>query len=90
MSAPGFPWFKVTGATAGLLGLGYLLMKTTVPTEEQLYNRMPLDMQRKVDAARAARLQREEQTTRQIQAQSAQDDGDPDLRKPIWDSSRRK
>ncbi len=30
---------------------------------------MPLDMQRKVDAARAARLQREEQTTRQIQAQ---------------------
>ncbi|EPQ58423.1 hypothetical protein GLOTRDRAFT_110195 [Gloeophyllum trabeum ATCC 11539] len=73
-----FPWFQVTVMTAGLFGVGYALMKATVPTPEQTYAAMSPDLRRKVDANRAARLAREEATKRQLDAQS--DDAD----KPVW------
>jgi len=41
----------------------------TVPTEEQLYNRMSPDLQRNVDALRASRLARESAIKKQMDAQ---------------------
>jgi len=75
-----FPWLKVTISTIGLMGTGWLLMKATVPTEEELYNRMAPDLQRKVDASRAARLARENFTKPQTTTQL----NDPDNAKPVW------
>ncbi|KAG1782806.1 hypothetical protein EV702DRAFT_1066907 [Suillus placidus] len=74
-----FPWFRMTLLGGGLMGLGYLLMSATVPTPEQTYAAMSLDLRRKVDANRAARLAQEQTIKRQIVAQS-----DPDAGKPIW------
>jgi len=61
------------------MGMGYLLMRATVPTPEQTYAAMAPDLRRKVDAHRAARLTQEQTIKRQIDAQS-----DPDAEKPIW------
>ncbi|KAJ8597878.1 hypothetical protein M405DRAFT_802705 [Rhizopogon salebrosus TDB-379] len=63
----------------GLMGMGYLLMRATVPSPEQTYAAMAPDLRRKVDANRAARLSQEHTMKRQINAQS-----DPDAEKPIW------
>jgi len=75
-----FPWLRFSAMTVGLVGGGYLLMKAVVPTEEQLYNRMAPDLQRKVDAMRASRLARENATKTQVDAQLR----DPDSEKPVW------
>ncbi|TFK27325.1 hypothetical protein FA15DRAFT_207892 [Coprinopsis marcescibilis] len=80
-------WLKFSAFTAGLLGIGYTLMKATTPTEEQLYNEMSPDIRRKVDAARAARLAREAEMRKQVDAQVSQTQ-DPDAAKPIWASDR--
>jgi len=81
-----FPWFGFTLASAGLVGVGYIIMKATSPTEEQVYNKMAPDLRRQVDANRAARLAREEATKHQTEAQLA----DPDASKPVWaDHSKR-
>ncbi|KAK7466946.1 hypothetical protein VKT23_004010 [Stygiomarasmius scandens] len=79
-----FPWVRFTGLAAGLMGFGYLLMKATVPTEEELYNRMAPDIRKKVDAARELRLAREAEMKKQEQAQLPKNDTDPDTLKPIW------
>ncbi|KAH9952196.1 hypothetical protein B0H21DRAFT_716136 [Amylocystis lapponica] len=76
----GFPWLKMTAVSAGLIGLGYVLMHTTVPTPEQTYAAMAPDLRRKVDANRAARLAMEDATKRQVTAQL----NDPDSQKPVW------
>ncbi|KIM49440.1 hypothetical protein M413DRAFT_108311 [Hebeloma cylindrosporum] len=65
-----FPWVRFTVFSSALMGLGYVLMKATTPTEEQLYNEMAPDLQRKVDKARAARLAREAAMKRQGDAQN--------------------
>jgi len=66
------------------MGVGYLMMKATVPTEEQLYNEMAPDLRKKVDAARAARLAREAVAERRDEAQKSTTDLGPDATKPIW------
>ncbi|KIM80829.1 hypothetical protein PILCRDRAFT_822108 [Piloderma croceum F 1598] len=76
----GFPWLRFTALAAGLMGTGYVLMKVIVPTEEQLYNRMSPDLQRKVDANRASRAAQENAMKAQIRAQLT----DPDSEKPVW------
>ncbi|KAF9821689.1 hypothetical protein IEO21_00535 [Rhodonia placenta] len=81
----GFPWFKMTIATGGVMGLGYFIMKSTSPTPEQTYAAMAPDLRRKVDANRAARLAAENETKRQVDAQLS----DPDSQKPIWADSPR-
>ncbi|KAJ3742135.1 hypothetical protein DFH05DRAFT_284943 [Lentinula detonsa] len=65
-----FPWLRFAGAAITFTGLGYMLMKATVPTEEELYNRMAPDIRKKVDAARALRLAREAEMKQQVAAQS--------------------
>ncbi|TBU32300.1 hypothetical protein BD309DRAFT_950630 [Dichomitus squalens] len=80
MSAPPFPWLRLTLSTVGIIGVGYMIMKATVPTPEQTYAAMSPDLRRKVDANRAARLARETATKAQENAQSI----DPDSQKPIW------
>ncbi|KAL1408533.1 assembly factor cbp4 [Vanrija albida] len=48
-------WGKFLTMTALIMGGAYVLMTVTTPTEEQLYARLSPDLQRKVDAVRAAR-----------------------------------
>ncbi|KAG7092286.1 hypothetical protein E1B28_008648 [Marasmius oreades] len=79
-----FPWLRFTGVAIGLTGFGYLFMKATVPTEEQLYNRMAPDIRKKVDAARVLREARENEVKKQAEAQTPAQDVDPDQLKPIW------
>ncbi|KAF8921457.1 hypothetical protein CPB85DRAFT_1247973 [Mucidula mucida] len=65
----------------------------TVPTEEELYSvghpsamladRMAPDLQRRVDARRAARLAMEKEATQQAEAQTREEQ-DPDSQRPIW------
>ncbi|KAA1471275.1 hypothetical protein DENSPDRAFT_837236 [Dentipellis sp. KUC8613] len=74
------PWLQLTTVSAGIMMLGYALLKTTVPTPEETYNAMSPDLRRKVDANRAARLALEQGIQRQEQAQQA----DPDTAKPVW------
>ncbi|KAG1756452.1 uncharacterized protein EDB91DRAFT_1041985 [Suillus paluster] len=80
-----FPWFRMTLLGGGLMGLGYLMMRATVPTPDQTYAAMSPDLRRKVDANRAARLAQEQTMKRQIDAQS-----DPDAEKPIWANPQKK
>ncbi|TFK42949.1 hypothetical protein BDQ12DRAFT_677065 [Crucibulum laeve] len=78
-----FPWVRFTGASIALMGIGYALMKATTPSEEQLYREMAPDLRRKVDAARAARLAREEEMKKQVKAQVTHG-VTPEATKPIW------
>ncbi|KAJ3785231.1 hypothetical protein GGU10DRAFT_355559 [Lentinula aff. detonsa] len=80
-----FPWLRFAGAAITFTGLGYMLMKATVPTEEELYNRMAPDIRKKVDAARALRLAREAEMKQQVAAQAPPTNVvDSDSIKPIW------
>ncbi|KAJ3937022.1 MAG: hypothetical protein NXY57DRAFT_8788 [Lentinula lateritia] len=80
-----FPWLRFAGAAITFTGFGYLLMKATVPTEEELYNRMAPDIRKKVDAARALRLAREAEMKQQVAVQAPPTTlVDPDTIKPIW------
>lgn len=81
----GFPWGRFALAATGLIGVGYILMRTTVPTPEQTYAAMSPDLRRQVDANRNARIAREEATKRQLNAQL----DDLDATKPVWADSRR-
>ncbi|KAF6764713.1 hypothetical protein DFP72DRAFT_869016 [Ephemerocybe angulata] len=80
-----FPWVRWAGLTTVLMGAGYMLMKATTPTEEQLYNEMAPDLRKKVDASRAARLAREAEMKKQVEAQVAGAEH-PESAKPIWAS----
>jgi len=74
----GFPIVRMAVYGTGIMAFGYALMKTTVPTPEQTYDALAPDLKHKVDAARAARLARENMTSEQLQAQLK----DPDSQKP--------
>ncbi|KAH7924562.1 hypothetical protein BV22DRAFT_1034973 [Leucogyrophana mollusca] len=69
----------------GLMGMGYLIMRATVPTPEQTYAALAPDLRKKVDANRAARLAQEQTMQQQIDAQTK----DPEVEKPIWADSPR-
>lgn len=69
--------------TAGCIGVGVVLMRTTTPTEEELYNRMAPDLQRKVDAIRAQR-KRAEAAARGEAPPGAETMQQPDPEKPNW------
>jgi len=70
--------------TTGIMAFGYALMKTTVPTPEQTYDALAPDLKKKVDAARASRLARENMTAEQLETQL----NNPDPQKPVWSNSR--
>jgi len=82
-----FPWLRFTGTAVAFTGLGYLIMRATVPTEEELYNQMSPDIRKKVDAARSMRLAREAEMRQQATAQAPPTNVDPDSLKPIWADS---
>ncbi|KAF9533485.1 hypothetical protein CPB83DRAFT_845337 [Crepidotus variabilis] len=65
------------------MGVGYLMMKVTTPTEQQLYDELSPELKRKVDATRAARLAREAEMKKQVDAQIAVDTT-AETAKPIW------
>jgi len=78
-----FPWLRFTVFASGLMAIGYVAMKATTPTEEQLYQEMSPDMRRRVDVTRASRLAREAEMKKQVAAQEA-NSADPQSSKPIW------
>ncbi|KAM5539055.1 hypothetical protein V8D89_007278 [Ganoderma adspersum] len=80
MSTPTRIWLRLAVSSIAIIGFGYGIMKATVPTPEQTYAAMAPDLRRKVDAHRAARLAKENETKAQEDAQSS----DPDSQKPIW------
>jgi len=73
------PWLQLTVASAGIMGLGYALLRAVVPTPEETYNAMAPDLRRKVDETRRARLALEEGMKQQQNAQL-----DPESAKPVW------
>ncbi|KAH9977225.1 hypothetical protein BGW80DRAFT_1288043 [Lactifluus volemus] len=73
------PWFQLSVVSAGIMGLGYVLLRATVPTPEETYNAMAPDLRRKVDENRRAREAFEESMKRQKNTQL-----DPESAKPIW------
>ncbi|PVU88675.1 hypothetical protein BB560_006351 [Smittium megazygosporum] len=48
-------------AFSGIVGFGYLLMKTTVPTEEELYNKLSPELKKEYHRVKKARLEKEQQ-----------------------------
>ncbi|KZV91089.1 hypothetical protein EXIGLDRAFT_770254 [Exidia glandulosa HHB12029] len=75
-------WGKFALITAGSIGLGYVLMRTTTPTEEELYNRMAPDIRRKVDAMRAQRARTEAAARGEVSDAEVMQKPDPE--KPNW------
>ncbi|EMD38575.1 hypothetical protein CERSUDRAFT_82858 [Gelatoporia subvermispora B] len=75
----GFPWGRVFFASCGIVGFGYVLMRTTTPTEEEFYNSLSPDLKRKADQIRAARL-----TAENAKRQMEQQVNNPDPQQPIW------
>ncbi|KAF8844916.1 hypothetical protein BDN67DRAFT_962374 [Paxillus ammoniavirescens] len=75
-----FPWFRLTLVAGGLMGMGYFMMRATVPSPEQTYAALAPDLRRKVDANRAARLAQERVMKEQIDAQASNSEAG----KPIW------
>ncbi|KAH7103827.1 hypothetical protein BKA62DRAFT_694788 [Auriculariales sp. MPI-PUGE-AT-0066] len=79
----GVPWGKFAAVMGACVGVGYVLMRTTVPTDDELYRRMAPDIRRKVDAARAQRL-RDEAAARGEVPPEAANLQQPDPQKPNW------
>jgi len=73
------PWLQLTFVSAGIMGLGYTLLRVVVPSPEETYNAMAPDLKRKVDENRRARLTLEEGMKQQQNAQL-----DPESAKPVW------
>ena len=73
--------------SSALMGMGYMLMRATIPTPEETYAAMAPDLRKKVDANRAARLAQENAMSRQVDAQVGQ--CDPDTAKPIWADAKK-
>ncbi|GAA96429.1 uncharacterized protein L969DRAFT_94523 [Mixia osmundae IAM 14324] len=64
---------------AGIMGLGYAVMKLTTPTADQFYDRLAPDLKRKVDEQRAlAAAENARKSTLDKIKQSANEE------KPIW------
>jgi len=79
------PWLQLSVVSAGIMGLGYVLLRATVPTPEETYNAMAPDLKRKVDETRRTRLALEEGMKQQQNAQI-----DPESANPVWaDPSKR-
>ncbi|KAH9028142.1 hypothetical protein EDB85DRAFT_1631380 [Lactarius pseudohatsudake] len=78
------PWLQLTVVSAGIMGVGYTLLRVTVPSPEETYNAMAPDLKRKVDENRRARLALEEGIKQQQNAQL-----DPESAKPVWADQRK-
>jgi len=83
--SPAFPVMRFTALTAGLLGVGFLLLQATASAtaknEEEAYKRLtPIERQR-VDAARALRVAQEAEIREKVFAKKPID---PDAYKPNW------
>ncbi|KAI9455563.1 hypothetical protein BJY52DRAFT_1279531 [Lactarius psammicola] len=74
------PWLQLTVVSAGIMGVGYTLLRVIVPSPEETYNAMAPDLKRKVDENRRARLALEEGMKQQQQNAQL----DPESAKPVW------
>ncbi|KAJ7694188.1 hypothetical protein B0H17DRAFT_1058111 [Mycena rosella] len=84
--SPAFPVVRFTALTTALVGLGYLLLKTTAANaanEEALYQKLSPGDRKRVDEARALRVTQEAEIRRKVFAKEPlnPDDYKP---KPAW------
>ncbi|KAJ7780649.1 hypothetical protein DFH07DRAFT_1055653 [Mycena maculata] len=68
--SPAFPVMRFTALTTALVGVGYLLLKTTVPSEEEAYNRLSPADRKRVDEACAIRAAQEAEIRRRVFAKA--------------------
>ncbi|KZT54567.1 hypothetical protein CALCODRAFT_499620 [Calocera cornea HHB12733] len=61
-------WGRLLFWSTAIIGTGYVCLKTTVPTTDQLYSQLSPDLKRKADEIRIARQKNELQ--RQIEQAS--------------------
>jgi len=52
---PQILWGRFAAVTAGLVGLGWVLMKATTPSDTQFYDALSPDLRKRADAARRGR-----------------------------------
>jgi len=78
--SPRYPWGRVLVLSAGVIGIGWVLMKAVVPSEEQMYNSLSPDLKRQADAVRAARRQNSNNAASETRQQLT----NPDPDKPNW------
>ncbi|KAE8216848.1 hypothetical protein CF319_g3137 [Tilletia indica] len=83
MSGAQVPWGRLLVASTGIIGLGYVIMKATTPTEKQFYDALSPDLKRQVDhnretAKRRAALQEQIERVKTGEADSA----------PVWAAGR--
>ncbi|CAD6893910.1 unnamed protein product [Tilletia controversa] len=83
MSGAQVPWGRLLVASAGIIGVGYAVMKATTPTEQQFYDALSPDLKRQVDhhreaAKRKAALQEQLERAKTGEADSA----------PVWAAGR--
>ncbi|KAJ7285668.1 hypothetical protein C8J57DRAFT_1285504 [Mycena rebaudengoi] len=79
--SPQFPILRFTALTTALLGVGFVLLKTTAASEEDAYNRLSPADRKRVDEARAQRLAQEAEIRAQVFAKKRLD---TDAVKPNW------
>ncbi|KAJ7090049.1 hypothetical protein C8R43DRAFT_1050483 [Mycena crocata] len=79
--SPAFPVMRFTALTAALLGVGYLLLKTTTANEQEAYNRLSPVARQRVDEARVFREAQEAEIRRKVFAKERLN---PDDFKPTW------
>jgi len=70
-----------------VLGVGYILLKTTVASEEEAYKRLSPADRKRVDEARAVREAQEAEIRARVFAKKPLD---PDAFKPSWADVSRK
>ncbi|KAJ7063134.1 hypothetical protein C8F01DRAFT_1131674 [Mycena amicta] len=79
---PSFPIFRFTALSAALIGVGYVLLQTTVPNEEDVYKRLSPADRKRVDDARSRRAAQEAEIRAKV---FAKEPLDPDAFKPKTD-----
>ncbi|KAJ7470582.1 hypothetical protein FB451DRAFT_1254183 [Mycena latifolia] len=68
--SPAFPIVRFTALTTALVGVGYLLLKTTAMSEEEAYKRLSPGNKKRVDEARALRAAQEAEIRERVFAKA--------------------
>jgi len=74
-------WGRVAVWSTIIIGSGYVIMKTTSPTEQQLYDQLAPDLKKKADDYRAWRKNGVQQSELQKKMEEASDAG---ATGPVW------
>ncbi|KAJ1952524.1 assembly factor cbp4 [Dispira parvispora] len=74
-----FNWTKAFVYSVGLVGSGYLIMRTTTPTEEQIYQRLSPELKKRADEFRKEQPVKQHQLVELLKQNMESD-------KPVWEA----